>query len=684
MARESSAQAAGDRKTKGLLHAWRSRFEGRRLLMPLVVLAIGLASTAIVALQYDRIAQERDQQRFQALVAQRVVAIEERMNLYTGLLRSGAAFFAAARGQVTREDFRAFFERMRVDRHYPGVQGLGFVAVVPDGGEAALAARLADEGRPGFTIWPPLDEVEPADGVDPVPRTAIVYLEPEDERNLTAIGFDMASERTRREAMMRARDTSLSAASGVVRLVQEIDTDVQPGILIYAPVYEGSVPATIEERRRRLIGFVYSPFRARDLFEALMRNQPHAELDFAVFGGASLEEDTLLFRTGRVEDGGRLSLRAEERITVAQRPWTVLLETTPAFEAASPRVFTPFIAIVGLAVTTLLTAASLGQARAIADAERSRDEVETLAQTLEHRVERRTVQLERARARLSALNMNLERAVEARTAELSAANEEIQRFAYIVSHDLRAPLVNVMGFTSELDSVRGDIESFLERVSREAPQLVETGARDAIETDLPEALGFIRASTQKMDRLINAILKLSREGRRVLAPEPVDLAGLVSAMSESLAHQLDEKNAAIASEDLPTIVSDRLALEQVFGNLIENAVKYLSPDRPGRIRVTAEDVGPLVRVSIADNGRGIDPKDFERIFDLFRRAGRQDTPGEGIGLAHVRALVRRLGGSIEVASTPGEGSTFTVTLPRTFTSETSAEPNVAGETEEAA
>lgn len=684
MARDSSAQTAGDTQTKVLPQAWRSRFSGRRLLMPLVVFAIGLASTAIVALQYDRIAQERDQQRFQALVAQRVVAIDERMNLYTGLLRSGAAFFAAARGGVTREDFRAFFERMRVDLHYPGVQGLGFAAVVPPEGEAAFAARLAAQGRPGFAVWPPLDEADPVEGVEPVPRTAIVYLEPEDERNLAAIGFDMASERTRREAMMRARDTSLSTASGVVRLVQEIDSDVQPGILIYAPVYEGGVPATIEERRRRLLGFVYSPFRARDLFQALMRNQPHAELDFAVFGGPAIDEETLLFRTGETQDGGRLSLRAEERITVAQRPWTVLLETTPAFEAASPRVFTPFIAIVGLAVTALLTAASVGQARAVADAERSRDEVETLAQTLEHRVERRTVQLERARARLSALNMNLERAVEARTAELSAANEEIQRFAYIVSHDLRAPLVNVMGFTSELDAVRGDIEGFLERVSREAPQLVDPGARDAIETDLPEALGFIRASTQKMDRLINAILKLSREGRRVLAPEPVDLAAIVSALSESLAHQLDEKSAEIASEDLPTIVSDRLALEQVFGNLIENAVKYLSPDRPGRIRVAAEDVGPLVRVSIADNGRGIDPKDFERIFDLFRRAGRQDTPGEGIGLAHVRALVRRLGGSIEVASTPGEGSTFTVTLPRTFTSETSADASVAGETEEAA
>ncbi|MGJ3262173.1 MAG: sensor histidine kinase [Salinarimonas sp.] len=167
-----------------------------------------------------------------------------------------------------------------------------------------------------------------------------------------------------------------------------------------------------------------------------------------------------------------------------------------------------------------------------------------------------------------------------------------------------------------------------------------------------------------MDRLINAILKLSREGRRVLLAEPVELTCLVETLRESVAHQLVERGATIEIGPLPRIVSDRLALEQILGNIVENAVKYLDPSRPGLVRVQAEDAGPLIRLAISDNGRGIAPGDFERIFDLFRRAGRQDVPGEGIGLAHTRALVRRLGGSIEVASTPGEGSTFTVTLPK--------------------
>lgn len=251
-----------------------------------------------------------------------------------------------------------------------------------------------------------------------------------------------------------------------------------------------------------------------------------------------------------------------------------------------------------------------------------------------------------------------------RVAELDQANEEIQRFAYIVSHDLRAPLVNVMGFTSELEGAQSEIERFYRKVRQADPSLIDAETRAAIESDLPEAIGFIRSSTVKMDKLIGAILKLSREGRRVLAPEPIDMVQLLEAQRGSVAHQLHERGAELLIEPLPNVTSDRLAIEQIFGNLIDNAVKYLHPTRAGRIMVRGRDLGASVLFEIEDNGRGIDSKDFERIFDLFRRSGTQDQQGEGIGLAHVRALVRRLGGTISVSSRLGEGSTFTVALPR--------------------
>lgn len=114
---------------------------------------------------------------------------------------------------------------------------------------------------------------------------------------------------------------------------------------------------------------------------------------------------------------------------------------------------------------------------------------------------------------------------------------------------------------------------------------------------------------------------------------------------------------------MPNLVADRLAVEQVFGNLLENALKYLLPGRPGDIRISGALEGRVARFDVGDNGRGIARRDYERVFELFRRAGDQSVPGEGIGLAHVRALVRRLGGSVDCESEVGVGSTFTVRLP---------------------
>jgi signal transduction histidine kinase len=282
---------------------------------------------------------------------------------------------------------------------------------------------------------------------------------------------------------------------------------------------------------------------------------------------------------------------------------------------------------------------------------------------------------DKAEAQLLDNNLNLEATVDERTADLREANNEIQRFAYIVSHDLRSPLVNIMGFTSELEELRSDIFRRIAALHRAATSNPVTPDADgSIESALDagdkqllegfsEALEFIKSSIAKMDRLISAILSLTREGRREFEPVRIDTRELIEAIVTTVAHQASEAQAQIRIEPLPEITSDRLALEQIFSNLLDNALKYLKPGVPGDISVRGRTKFGYAIFEITDNGRGIDPKDHQRIFDLFRRAGLQDKPGQGIGLAHVRALVRRLGGTMSVASELDKGSAFTVTLP---------------------
>ena len=286
---------------------------------------------------------------------------------------------------------------------------------------------------------------------------------------------------------------------------------------------------------------------------------------------------------------------------------------------------------------------------------------------------RYTRELLAARSEVDALNTNLERRVQERTTDLAELNVELQRFAYVVSHDLRAPLVNIMGFTSELErgvaSMKAALDKFMPNDSHGDAATKE--ARIAADEDLPEAIGFIRSSTRKMDSLINAILKLSREGRRTLRPERIDLRELVEVSADAIQHQIAAAHGSIQIDlEVGSIVTDRMSLEQIISNLLDNAVKYRMAGRPLAIVLRAKPAfdGRLT-IEVSDNGRGIAEQDRERIFELFRRAGPQDTPGEGIGLANVRAMVRHLGGDIAVNSQIGMGTTFSITLPRDITNE---------------
>ena len=246
--------------------------------------------------------------------------------------------------------------------------------------------------------------------------------------------------------------------------------------------------------------------------------------------------------------------------------------------------------------------------------------------------------------------------------ELEQRNREIRDFTYIVSHDFRAPLVNLKGFSAELRSAAQVIEAAMPGAEPHLDETQRQAVAMALQEDVPEALDFIESSVSQMDKYISAMLKLSRLGRREIKPEPVDMETLVRDILETLAHQIAERQAKVTVGPLPQMVADRTSMEQIIGNLLSNALKFLDPEGPGEIEISGERRDGETTFQVRDNGRGISPEDLDKVFMPFRRVGRQDTPGEGMGLPYVQALVRRHGGQIRCESELGMGTTFTFSI----------------------
>ena len=232
--------------------------------LPWLVLAVSLAVTTTATWAALATVHGRINARFASSVQSTRDRIQARLDTYVALLQATAGLFAASR-DVSGREFNAYAARLRVRERYPGVQGIGYSRRVAPAEVPALVGTMRARGDSAFHVWP-----EGARGE----YHAILYLEPLDRRNKAAIGYDMSTDSTWREAMARARDASAPAMSGRVQLVQEIDERKQAGFLIYVPIYRGgTVPATVTARRETLDGFVYAPFRADDLLEGIFGSE---------------------------------------------------------------------------------------------------------------------------------------------------------------------------------------------------------------------------------------------------------------------------------------------------------------------------------------------------------------------------------------------------------------------------
>jgi len=244
---------------------------------------------------------------------------------------------------------------------------------------------------------------------------------------------------------------------------------------------------------------------------------------------------------------------------------------------------------------------------------------------------------------------------------LALKNEELESVLYVTSHDLRAPLVNIQGFSNELSRSCDLIHSALRDKVKAADMSEEV--RTVLNKDVPEALGFILSSATRMDSLLSGLLRLSRLGQAAVNIEPLDMNAMLTDVTKSMEYQVKEAGATVDIESLPPCLGDASQINQVFSNILDNALKYLDESRQGMIRICAKIEDGQCIYCVEDNGAGIAPEHQRKIFEIFHRLEPDRKSGEGLGLTIVRHVLDRHNGKVWVESEPGKGSKFFVSLP---------------------
>jgi signal transduction histidine kinase len=264
--------------------------------------------------------------------------------------------------------------------------------------------------------------------------------------------------------------------------------------------------------------------------------------------------------------------------------------------------------------------------------------------------------------RMMRLRARAEQALRQCEETIQQLNDDLGRLAYVVSHDLRAPMGNVRGFSDELKAAIEVIAPAAELGSASFAQDQKSTIRKLLSQEIPEAFHFIDESVSHMNRIIDAILTLSRLCRRKLEFKPLNMNELVKETLDRLALQISQRGVNLTVHKLPEIVADRTSMEQIMECLLTNAINYLDRDRPGEIGIGGMTLTDETVFHIRDNGVGIAEADLDKIFEVFHRGGNHDRPSLGMGLAYVRALVSRHQGRVWCESEPGAGATFTFTI----------------------
>jgi signal transduction histidine kinase len=577
------------------------------LLLTTLLIMTAVATYAAAARLHDR---EREQLSNETQAT--VTAIDRRMDDYAQILRGAAGLFNASHS-VTYQEFHDYFADQDVTQRFPGVQTIGSATYVPRAGLAAYTKRTREAiaassiVRAQFKPYPPLT---------PDAQEALIsdHLEPPPTDNRT-FGLNFLSEPNRRRAALLARRTGQPAATAPIAFARLSGSSL--GIDLMVPIYGG--PPSLTGAPREWAGVVYAAFRIDNLLRGVLGTDASvADLEVYDLGpAATVPASTALtpravpfdLRPGRASRERDPDHTRVETLEVAGRRWAVAYTRAGSPLTSGERAVPWGIAIAGFLVS-LLAAALL-----------------------------RTLGTARRRAVGLAESMTIE--LREREAQLRASNQELEHFAYLASHDLQEPLRTITSYVGLLDSRLGDKLDDRER----------------------SWLGFVSEGAARMSQLITDLLEYSRTGRAREDDEAtIALDDAWDLAVANLQHAIADAGATVERGELPTVQAQPREMTSMLQNLIGNGLKYRG-EAPPIVRASSAQHNGRWEIAISDNGIGIESRFHERVFGLFQRLHTaEEYPGTGMGLAIVKKIAESNGGSVRVESTPGEGSTFIVTL----------------------
>ena len=342
----------------------------RRYFLPYFVLLLGLLITAFAAFYVWRTAKTQDLIRFGTTTQELTTYVRGRPRLYIEVLRAGTGLFAIS-PTTSASQFHNFVERLELKHQYPGAQGLGYIARVKRDQKDSFISQTRIRNHSDFKIWPERDRAE---------YNPVVYFEPLDNRQHQLIGFDMSSEPARLAAMETARDTGLPAATVRVPLDKDGEPPGDVGFLIYAPVYENDrIPATDQERRDALAGFVFSRFRAADFMKSILAIKNTTDIDISLHDGQEPTKENLIHDTATVaapiSNNAFRPFRSQSNVEIAGRTWTLVFTSRPEFAAAKGGSLV-YVVVGGVLISLLLFGLTHAQVKARAATERTAGELQ--------------------------------------------------------------------------------------------------------------------------------------------------------------------------------------------------------------------------------------------------------------------------------------------------------------------